>query len=143
MVQEEVDGSVGFSLTKDSGSPVSSPRRFNGKGRAVYEDGATYEGDFVDGRKEGFGVYVYPNGDKYEGEFKRGEKHGRGKLIFADGSFFHGNTFDLGDDDDAADDDDAPCSLLLFGLLRRLTDGLALIKYLEGGPSLNRHQQQQ
>ncbi|KAL8275814.1 hypothetical protein Esti_000377 [Eimeria stiedai] len=79
------------SLTKETGSPVSSPRNFSGKGRAEYADGSSYEGEFVRGRREGVGVYVHSNGDTYEGPYKQGKRHGLGKLKFAAGGFFHGS----------------------------------------------------
>ncbi|KAL8453123.1 hypothetical protein Emed_000993 [Eimeria media] len=82
---------LGVTLTKETGSPVSSPRNFTGKGRAEYADGSSYEGDFVAGKKEGVGVYVHPNGDTYQGPYKQGKRHGVGKLKFAAGGFFHGS----------------------------------------------------
>ena len=33
------------------------------------QNGEQYQGDLVDGLKEGKGICIYPNGDKYEGYF--------------------------------------------------------------------------
>jgi len=44
-----------------------------------------YKGDIVEGKKEGFGKYVYVNGATYEGEWKDGKRHGKGIFIPADG----------------------------------------------------------
>ena len=41
-------------------------------------NGDVYEGQFVDGLKEGFGVYIWASGSKYEGNWKAGKKHGQG-----------------------------------------------------------------
>lgn len=45
----------------------------NGKGKETYPDGAVYEGNFVNGRKEDAnGVYRWRSGKKYSGGFKDG-----------------------------------------------------------------------
>ncbi|XP_026191034.1 radial spoke head 1 homolog [Cyclospora cayetanensis] len=91
MANEALDKSAIYvSFTTDSGSPVESPRKFSGRGRAVYADGSTFEGELVEGRREGYGTYAFPNGDKYEGLYKNGKRHGKGRLTFSDGGFFHG-----------------------------------------------------
>lgn len=35
-----------------------------GKGKYVWLDGRTYEGDFVNGKMEGYGIFKWPNGIK-------------------------------------------------------------------------------
>ena len=45
----------------------------------MYSDGETYEGQWVNNVKEGFGKYTYANGDVYEGEYVNGEKQGQGR----------------------------------------------------------------
>ena len=34
----------------------------HGKGQFVWPDGKTYEGEFVNEKKEGYGVYMMPDG---------------------------------------------------------------------------------
>ena len=55
------------------------------KGKGKYEDlikGSTYNGEFSDDKKNGYGEEKYSDGSIYKGEFKDGLKDGRGILIF-------------------------------------------------------------
>jgi len=45
------------------------------------EDGEVYEGDVVDGERDGLGICFFPNGLLYQGRWVRGREHGRGKLM--------------------------------------------------------------
>lgn len=49
-----------------------------------------YNGDMVDGKREGFGTQIFPNGYKYTGEWKKNLAHGKGKLEYTDGTFYEG-----------------------------------------------------
>jgi hypothetical protein len=49
----------------------------------IGQDGTSYEGEFIQGVRQGFGRQRLPNGDIYEGMFVQGAKHGKGKLIIA------------------------------------------------------------
>jgi hypothetical protein len=51
----------------------------------VWANGQRYEGQWVDGRKEGFGRYFWPNGDLFEGQFLNGIYHGEGTLTYVSG----------------------------------------------------------
>ena len=42
----------------------------------TYTDEDSYDGDWVEGKKEGFGTFRYVDGAFYVGEFKNGERHG-------------------------------------------------------------------
>lgn len=64
--------------------------RFNGKGKLTYSDGGVYEGEWKDGSFNGKGKLTYPNGVVYEGEFKNGNFDGEGKLTFSDGKVYEG-----------------------------------------------------
>lgn len=44
-----------------------------------------FEGEEIDGVREGHGVLRWPNGDVYEGGFVRGLRHGEGEYRLADG----------------------------------------------------------
>ncbi|CAK88416.1 unnamed protein product (macronuclear) [Paramecium tetraurelia] len=73
-----------FSFTPEGGSATNSTKDYSGKGIATYPNGDTYEGQYVNGIREGKGKYTYnPSGDKYEGEFLQNLKHGIGRLIYA------------------------------------------------------------
>lgn len=54
-----------------------------------------YEGDFVNGKWEGYGKYWSSKGSYYEGEFFYGRWDGEGKLTLKDGSTYEGH-FDSG-----------------------------------------------
>ena len=58
----------------------------NGYGKWVYTDKTTYEGEWVDTKKNGQGIETWPNGYIYKGEFKNSVWSGMGTLTFPDGS---------------------------------------------------------
>ena len=47
--------------------------------------GYVYEGDWVNGVKDGFGKITYPDGAVYEGQIVKGAREGDGKLTMPDG----------------------------------------------------------
>jgi radial spoke head protein 1 len=49
----------------------------------------SYDGNFVEGKRTGYGVYTYANGDKYEGDWIDNQKDGIGKLFYTEtGEYF-------------------------------------------------------
>ncbi len=60
-------------------------------GILYYNNGDYYEGEFQNGKKEGFGIIIYKNGTRYEGIFKNNKHNGYGKLIQLDGEVFIGD----------------------------------------------------
>jgi len=65
---------------------------FNGnKGVLCDEKGNIYEGDFINGKFEGYGHYKMSNGDNYIGQFKNGFFDGKGQLTDKKGNVFNGN----------------------------------------------------
>lgn len=56
----------------------------NGKGTIRWPNGDVFEGVFKDGLREGPGVYVCQL-SKYEGEWKGSMRHGKGKEVWANG----------------------------------------------------------
>ncbi len=48
----------------------------NGSGRCIYADGGFYEGDWVDGKKQGHGVNKRLDGSQYEGSWIEDKFHG-------------------------------------------------------------------
>lgn len=63
----------------------------NGKGvEENYEDNTVYEGDFVNGIREGIGKLKFNDGTVYEGEFKKGQFNGKGILKFCDNKQYEG-----------------------------------------------------
>lgn len=59
-----------------------------GNGIFAYSDGSKYEGQFANGKPNGYGAFFapnYPNSDKYVGNFLNGAKHGTGTLYKSNG----------------------------------------------------------
>ena len=61
----------------------------HGKGEYVSK-AFKYQGEFLDGLKQGTGVYVWDNGDRYDGLFNQDKPDGRGKYHFANGDTYEG-----------------------------------------------------
>ena len=56
-----------------------------------YDNGDIYKGEFIDGKRNGFGICIYSNREKYEGLWKNDLMNGVGKYIFKDGSVYMGD----------------------------------------------------
>ena len=54
----------------------------NGMGKAVFNNGDKYGGNWIDGKLSGQGTYLSFDGRKYVGEFIKGKYHGMGTLNF-------------------------------------------------------------
>ncbi|MBM2830014.1 MAG: hypothetical protein HW411_804 [Gammaproteobacteria bacterium] len=50
-----------------------------------------YEGDYKEGKADGYGVLTTPGESRYEGEFKDNNMHGYGVVISTDGKRLKGN----------------------------------------------------
>lgn len=83
-----------------------------GRGKLIFKGGEQYEGDWEDGKANGFGKYknkevkyegkwkddkqegigteTWTDGTTYTGEFKNGKKTGQGKFKYVDGSSYNG-----------------------------------------------------
>ena len=61
-----------------------------GSADGAIPEGATYEGDLVNGVPEGTGKMTSANGNVYEGEWKNGKREGQGKATAADGRIYEG-----------------------------------------------------
>lgn len=64
--------------------------QFTGNGSVVFENGDSYEGDFVTGFFGGQGTFVSNEGWSYSGTFVDGLAHGKGTLKTATGDEFSG-----------------------------------------------------
>ncbi|KRX05012.1 hypothetical protein PPERSA_06646 [Pseudocohnilembus persalinus] len=77
-----------YIFTNSEGLEGNSSKDYTGKGKAQYPNGEIYEGEFVNGVRQGYGVYEYPApgeeipGDKYEGEYYNNKKQGIGKMTY-------------------------------------------------------------
>lgn len=85
----------GQDAPRDKGS-----QQYTGFGRALYENGDTYEGTYVEGLRRGPGTYTWKKyGDSYEGQYEENKKHGFGKLTYRS---------NVGEDEEDAADENAP-----------------------------------
>ena len=62
----------------------------NGKGVYIYDNEYRYEGNFIDGKREGPGRLTHPSGDSYDGMWHDDKFHGQGTYIWADGAKYIG-----------------------------------------------------
>lgn len=81
---------IGYYYTGEIYISKTSQVYFKGKGKITFADGDTYNGEFKDDLRNGYGVFIGKNGDKYEGYYKDGKQNGKGKEIFADGETYEG-----------------------------------------------------
>lgn len=58
--------------------------------KTTYDNKDVYEGQYVDGKRDGEGTYNYNNGDKYVGNFKEGKREGKGSYSFKSGATYTG-----------------------------------------------------
>lgn len=63
---------------------------YHGIGKEIYDGGAIYEGEFVNGEQTGHCKFTFANGDVYEGNFVNGAATGRGKCTYANGDIYEG-----------------------------------------------------
>ena len=63
----------------------------NGKGKQTFADGEVYEGDFKDDKMNGKGKFTCTDGEVFEGDFKDDERNGKGKSTFASGDVYEGS----------------------------------------------------
>ena len=69
---------------------LDQDEKFPLKGILVSINGEYYDGEFVNGKKEGEGKLIYANGNQYEGTFLGGVPNGKGKLIQTDNDIYEG-----------------------------------------------------
>ena len=63
----------------------------DGKGKAIFPNMDTYEGEYKGGKRNGSGAYAFADGKaKYVGEYKDSLKHGKGAFTYASGAAYDG-----------------------------------------------------
>lgn len=55
---------------------MRSSWEFSGWGKAFYENGEVYEGEYQNGKRHGYGEYFYLNGYVYKGNWVENIKEG-------------------------------------------------------------------
>lgn len=58
--------------------------------KVIFDHGITYEGQTIDGKRNGKGKQIWPDGTVYEGEWSDDKAMGKGKLIHGDGDVYEG-----------------------------------------------------
>ena len=72
-----------YTIITENSEVKHTSRGYTGKATAKYENGDVYDGDFVNGIREGSGRYSYgKNNDVYVGDWVNNDKHGIGKMIY-------------------------------------------------------------
>lgn len=79
--EPEGEGTYESYSPKQKYTGIWSNGTLSGKGRACYEDGSVYEGDFYQNQRHGRGRIQYADGTVYEGGFKANQMEGFGTLI--------------------------------------------------------------
>ncbi|KAJ0231689.1 histone H3 K4-specific methyltransferase SET7/9 family protein [Hirschfeldia incana] len=67
--------------------------RSHGSGVYYYYVNGRYEGDWVNGRYDGYGIESWSKGSKYKGQYKQGARHGYGVYWFYTGDSYSGEWF--------------------------------------------------
>ena len=66
----------------------------NGKGKLYYSENEngllTYEGDFADGVRHGYGILIWDDGTRYEGNWVNNDWNGKGKIQYSNGTIYDG-----------------------------------------------------
>jgi uncharacterized protein YbaP (TraB family) len=80
-VVEDVVADKGAAITDEAvqADPVEWP------------DGSVYDGDWLDGQRDGTGLYTWKSGSSYAGEWSGGKRQGKGVYTWADGSKYNGS----------------------------------------------------
>ena len=50
----------------------------------------SYEGDYQNDRKQGYGIFQWASGNIYKGEYREDERDGYGEMYWTDGSSYQG-----------------------------------------------------
>lgn len=97
------EGGILYELETPEGLRNTS-KRYTGTGKATYPnepDRDTYDGEFVEGYRCGWGTYVFTkNSDAYTGQWEQNMKHGLGKMTYS--SKFGGDEEEAADEGGAA-----------------------------------------
>lgn len=68
--------------------------KLNGYGSEIYDSGGRYVGEYKDGRQHGMGVLISGDGDKYVGQWKNGKMDGVGTYSFNAENPFKGDKYE-------------------------------------------------
>lgn len=83
-------GEVNFADGNFVGSLDSNGKK-SGKGIYRWNDGSTYEGDYINDVRSGKGRFLWANGETYQGDYENDERTGKGIYLWPDGSSYEGD----------------------------------------------------
>ena len=69
----------GLTANKYSGQFLEGKR--HGFGKIYYSDGSVYRGNWTQNKEDGFGQFIWAKGSKFEGYWVMGKRHGTGTYI--------------------------------------------------------------
>ncbi len=84
--ENQKDKNIFKRITEKINRPVKKIRKIY-----RFKNGDTYEGNFENGNKSGYGILRNSNGEVYEGEWLNNLKNGKGKYIFESGEIYEGS----------------------------------------------------
>ena len=80
-----------YQLKTENDELKTSSRGFTGQGTATYDNGDIYQGEYIDGKRQGNGIYRYEKTKHvYEGEWYENVKQGIGKMDYFNIGTYHG-----------------------------------------------------
>lgn len=94
MAEDVPDKEYVFTYLDAEGQPVQGKKveNFTGKAQVQYQKGETYDGMYVNGKREGEGEMIYgETGKKYKGEWKNDKKDGIGKMTYGEEAEYTGH----------------------------------------------------
>ena len=62
--------------------------------KKLYTNGDSYEGDWINNKRNGKGKYIWKDGDIYEGDWANNKRIGKGRMLYANGDSFEGDWTD-------------------------------------------------
>ena len=62
--------------------------------KKLYSNGDSYEGEWIDNKRNGKGKYTWKDGDIYEGDWVNNKRIGKGKMLYVNGDSFEGEWID-------------------------------------------------
>lgn len=89
---EAKDSGTQTTQNDTSGQSEGKPAEVkNGYYSVSYSDGSHYEGNYVDGKRQGQGKYTFASGECYDGMWSQGKRHGYGVNYYANGNVYEGS----------------------------------------------------
>jgi 4-amino-4-deoxy-L-arabinose transferase-like glycosyltransferase len=68
-----------------------------GQGTYVFSDGSTYEGQWKNDKRNGFGIMKYADGSRFEGFWLENKEHGKGEMYDVSGNFIDSGIWENGE----------------------------------------------